>query len=128
MRHALRRGSRDWRPRGAPRVACSRWRKAFGGVKTDPVRELETGTARLRKALSELTPEKLIRPEAASGFGVAIVLEPKAQHCRTPPAAVPASRLSGRNSDSRDASPVACLGGIRRPGARHRADGPVKTR
>lgn len=49
---------------------CYRWRKEFGGLKTDQVKrlkELETENERLRKAVSDLTLEKLILREAASG-------------------------------------------------------------
>ena len=47
-----------------------RWRKEFGGLKSDQVKrlkELEKENERLRKAISELTLEKLILKEAASG-------------------------------------------------------------
>jgi putative transposase len=47
-----------------------RWRTEFGGLKLDQVRrlkELERENARLRKAVSDLTLEKLILREAASG-------------------------------------------------------------
>ena len=47
-----------------------RWRKEFGGLKTDQVKrlkELEKENERLRKAVSALTLEKLILREAASG-------------------------------------------------------------
>ena len=47
-----------------------RWRKEFGGLKTDQVKrlkELEKENERLRKAVSDLTLEKLILKEAASG-------------------------------------------------------------
>ena len=47
-----------------------RWRQEFGGLKLDQVRrlkELETENARLRKAVADLTLEKLILKEAASG-------------------------------------------------------------
>ena len=47
-----------------------RWRKEFGGLKTDQVKrikELETENLRLRKAVSDLTLDKLILKEAASG-------------------------------------------------------------
>ena len=49
---------------------CYRWRKEFGGLKTDQVRrlrDLEKENERLRKAVSDLTLEKLILKEAASG-------------------------------------------------------------
>ncbi len=47
-----------------------RWRTEFGGLKLDQVtrlRELERENAWLRKAVSDLTPEKVILKEAASG-------------------------------------------------------------
>ena len=47
-----------------------RWRKEYGGLKVDQVKrlkELERENARLRKAVSDLTLEKVILKEAASG-------------------------------------------------------------
>jgi putative transposase len=47
-----------------------RWRQEYGGLKSDQVKrlkELETENVRLRKAVSDLTLEKLILKEAASG-------------------------------------------------------------
>ena len=47
-----------------------RWRKEFGGLKGDQVKrlkELEKENERLRKAVSDLTLEKLILKEAAAG-------------------------------------------------------------
>ena len=47
-----------------------RWRTEFGGLKLDQVKrlkELERENARLRKAVSDLTLEKVIPKEAASG-------------------------------------------------------------
>ncbi|MBB5691872.1 transposase-like protein [Roseomonas alkaliterrae] len=47
-----------------------RWRTEFGGLKLDQVKrlkELERESARLRKAVSDLTLEKVILKEAASG-------------------------------------------------------------
>jgi hypothetical protein len=46
------------------------WRQEFGGLKTDQVRrlkQLETENARLRRAVAELTLDKQILKEAASG-------------------------------------------------------------
>jgi hypothetical protein len=54
---------------GAP-VCPIRWRQEYGGLKSDQVtrlKELETENAHLRKAVSDLTLEKLILKEAASG-------------------------------------------------------------
>ena len=47
-----------------------RWRKEFGGLKSTQVKrlkDLEKENERLRKAVSDLTLEKLILKEAASG-------------------------------------------------------------
>ena len=55
---------------GVTQFTYYRWRKEFGGRKTGQVKrlkELETENERLRKAVSDLTLEKLILREAASG-------------------------------------------------------------
>ena len=47
-----------------------RWRAEYGGMKTDQLKrlkELELENARLRKAVSDLTLDKLILKEAARG-------------------------------------------------------------
>ena len=47
-----------------------RWRSEFGGLKTDQVKrmkDLELENQRLRKAVSDLTLDKLILSEAAKG-------------------------------------------------------------
>lgn len=47
-----------------------RWRKEYGGLKTDQARrmkDLEKENARLRRAISDLTLGKLILQEAARG-------------------------------------------------------------
>lgn len=47
-----------------------RWRKEYGGLKMDQARrmkELETENTRLRRAVSDLTLDKLILQEAARG-------------------------------------------------------------
>ena len=54
-------------------ITYYRWRKEFGGLKGDQVKrrkDLEKENEWLRKAVSDLTMEKLILKEAASGnFG-----------------------------------------------------------
>jgi putative transposase len=55
---------------GVTEVTYYRWRSEYGGLKSDQVKrlkELETENARLRRAVSDLTLEKLILNEAASG-------------------------------------------------------------
>ncbi len=49
---------------------CYRWRKEYGGLKTDQARrmkDLEKENLRLRRAVSDLTLDKLILQEAARG-------------------------------------------------------------
>ena len=58
------------REAGISQQSYYRWRKEYGGLKTEQVKrlkELETENARLRKAISDLTLDKLILQEAASG-------------------------------------------------------------
>ena len=55
---------------GVTQFTYYRWRKEFGGLKSDQVKrlkDLEKENERLRKAVSDLTLEKLILREAASG-------------------------------------------------------------
>ena len=55
---------------GVSEVTYYRWRQEFGGLKTDQVKrlkELEMENSRLRKAVSDLTLDKLILQEAARG-------------------------------------------------------------
>jgi putative transposase len=55
---------------GVAEVTYYRWRSEYGGLKGNQVkrlRELEAENARLRRAVSDLTVEKLILKEAASG-------------------------------------------------------------
>ena len=51
-------------------VTYYRWRKEFGGMQVDQakrLKELEKENARLRKAISDLTLDKLILQEAVEG-------------------------------------------------------------
>ena len=55
---------------GVTEVTYYRWRQEFGGLKTVQVKrlkELEAENARLRRAVSDLTLDKLILQEAARG-------------------------------------------------------------
>ena len=55
---------------GVTEVTYYRWRQEFGGLKTDQVKrmkELEAENARLRRAVSDLTLDKMILAEAARG-------------------------------------------------------------
>ena len=55
---------------GISEVTYYRWRREFGGLKTDQVKrlkDLEVENTRLRRAVSDLTLDKLILQEAAKG-------------------------------------------------------------
>ena len=55
---------------GVTEVTYYRWRQEFGGLKSDQVKrlkDLETENLRLRKAVADLTLDKLILKEAAAG-------------------------------------------------------------
>ena len=55
---------------GVTEVTYYRWRSEYGGLKGNQVKrlkELEAENNRLRRAVSDLTIEKLILKEAASG-------------------------------------------------------------
>ena len=55
---------------GVSEVTYYRWRQEYGGLKSGQVKrlkDLETENARLRKAVSDLTLDKLILQEAARG-------------------------------------------------------------
>ena len=55
---------------GVTEVTYYRWHQEYGGLKSDQVKrmkELETENQRLRKAIADLTLDKLILQEAARG-------------------------------------------------------------
>ena len=55
---------------GVTEVTYYRWRQEFGGLKSDQVKrlkDLEAENTRLRRAISDLTLDKLILQEAARG-------------------------------------------------------------
>ena len=55
---------------GVTEVTYYRWRQEFGGLKSNQVKrlkELEAENTRLRRAISDLTLDKLILQEAARG-------------------------------------------------------------
>src|SRR5271169_2085467 len=55
---------------GVSEVTYYRWRQEFGGLKNDQVKrlkDLEAENTRLRRAISDLTLDKLILQEAARG-------------------------------------------------------------
>jgi transposase-like protein len=55
---------------GIHEITYYRWRKEYGGMRMDQMKrlkELEQENARLRKAVSDLTLDKMILQEAAKG-------------------------------------------------------------
>ena len=55
---------------GVTEITYYRWRKEFGGLQTNQVRrikDLEQDNARLRRAVSDLTIDKMILSEASKG-------------------------------------------------------------
>jgi putative transposase len=64
------RGIATTRQIGVSEVTYYRWRQEFGGLKSEQVKrlkDLELENSRLRKAVSDLTLDKLILQEAARG-------------------------------------------------------------
>jgi putative transposase len=62
--------ARDHRLPALRHVTYYRWRQEFGGLKSEQVKrlkDLELENSRLRKAVSDLTLDKLILQEAARG-------------------------------------------------------------
>src|SRR3954466_8640649 len=94
---------------GVTEVTYYRWRQEYGGLKGDQVKrlkELERENARLRRAVSDLTLEKLILREAASGNFLA------------PRGAAPASSMWWPNTACPSAWPAVCSGSTARRNAR----------
>ena len=55
---------------GVSEQSCYRWRREYGGLKVDQARrlkELEQENTRLKRAVADLTLDKLILKEAAEG-------------------------------------------------------------
>ena len=95
-----------------------RWRKQYGGVGVDQLKELkrlQQDNDRLRRAVSDLTLDKLILTEAARGNFCA------------PLAAGPALIMFAASWVSPNAGPAGCCGNIARPNASCREAGPTKT-
>ena len=96
---------------GVSEVTFYRWRQEFGGLKIEQVKrlkELELENSRLRKAVSDLTLDKLILTEAAKG------------NFQAPRVGAPASSISEDNCMSPSAAPVRRSGSTARRSARCR--------
>jgi putative transposase len=103
-----------------------RWRKEFGGLQSGQVKrrsELEKENERLRKAVSDLTLEKLILREAASGTE-----GPRQRNCWAPPAAAAASSMSWAGPASPSAWRAGSRGSIARRRERRRWGVPTRRR
>src|ERR687884_286200 len=96
---------------GVTEVTYYRWRREFGGLKSDQVKrlkELEAENARLRKAVADLTLDKQILAEAARGNSGA------------PRAGAPVSSTSCTRRGCPSAAPVRCSASTARRSARCR--------
>src|SRR5262249_11097018 len=96
---------------GVSEVTYYRWRQEFGGLKIEQVKrlkDLELENNRLRKAVSDLTLDKLLLQEAARGnFSARRVAVPASSRCERScmfPSAAPVRRsgsIAQRNARSR---------------------------
>src|SRR5215216_2234299 len=71
---------------GVTEVTYYRWRQEFGGLKSDQVKrlkDLETENTRLRRAIADLTLDKLILQEAARGNDERPLLDARREKHRT---------------------------------------------
>src|SRR4029079_6489247 len=104
---------------GVTEVTYYRWRSEYGGMKLDQVKrlkELEVENGRLRKAVSDLTLEKLILKEAAK------------ENFYAPRAGGLASNRCGRSCRYRSAARVRRWGSIALRNARRHPASPTKAR
>jgi transposase-like protein len=103
---------------GVTEVTYHRWRQEYGGLKADQVgrlKALEAESTRLRRAVADLTLDKLILKEAASG------------NYRAPRGGAPASSTSGTSSGSPSAAPARRSASTARRGARPRGAGTTRS-
>ncbi len=94
-----------------------RWRKQYGGMnraQLSRLKELEKENLRLRRAVSDLTLEKLILTEAARGNFLALR------------AAASAWSMCARHSASPNAGPAECLASTAPRSASHRWAGKMR--
>src|ERR671916_3488278 len=96
---------------GVTEVTYYRWRREFGGLKSDQVKrlkDLEAENARLRRAVADLTLDKQVLAEAARGS------------FQAPRAGAPASSMCDGRCRSPGAAPARRSGSTARRGARRR--------
>ena len=92
---------------GVSELTYYRWRKEFGGLKTDQVKrlkDLETENARLRKAIADLTLDKLILKAAAWETGKPCASAGLHRSCSRAAGRFRASCVRGARSASIDAT------------------------
>ena len=102
---------------GVTEVTYHRWRREFGGLRSDRVKrlkELEAENTRLRKAVADLTLDKQILAEAARG------------NFQAPRAGAPASSMSSGRCPSPSAAPVWRSASTARRGAERRGAATTK--
>jgi transposase-like protein len=102
---------------GVTEVTYYRWRSEYGGLKGDQVKrlkELETENTRLRRAVSDLTLDKMILAEAARGNFYAPPVAAPAWSMRWPNSACPSGVPAGFSGSTAPRS------ASRRPGPRTR--------
>src|SRR3954454_10947577 len=83
---------------GVTEVTYYRWRSEYGGLKGAQVkrlRELETENTRLRRAVSDLTLDKMILAEAARGNFLALLAAAPAWSMLSPSSACPRAEPAG---------------------------------
>ena len=92
---------------GVTEVTYYRWRQEFGGLKSDQVKrlkDLETENTRLRRAVSDLTLDKLILQEAAGETSKPRASPRLHRACSTEAVRLRAPRLCGARPASLDAA------------------------
>ena len=92
---------------GVTEVTYYRWRQEFGGLKSDPVKQLkdlETENMRLRRAISDLTLDKLILQEVPGETSKPRASPGLHRACSPGAGCIRASRLRGAWSASLDAA------------------------
>ena len=102
---------------GVSEQSYYRWRKEYGGLRTDQakrLKDLEKENGRLRKAISDLTLDKLILKEALEG------------NCQAPPVAGSVLIISRPNWESPSDVPALLQANIAQPSARDPVVGMMK--
>src|SRR3712207_3293806 len=94
---------------GVSEVTYYRWRSEYGGLKGDQIkrlRELEAENTRLRRAVSDLTLDKMILAEAARGNFLAPPAAAPAWNAWTPSTAGPNAAPAGPRASTSPHRPM----------------------